>query len=457
MSKPSIKQWSDQMAFTFNIGRITKFPASISGSDGNDFFLGSNTTNTYRGWDGTDTISYQKSNAGVNVNLATGQGFGGAAHGDRYHTIENATGSYYNDTLTGNSGDNVLSGLNGNDTFKGSLGSDTIKGGRGQDTLDYSNLTQGIRVDLTDGEVQKGYSSIAPSDSVSGIETVIGTNKGDTFKGNNDDNTFHGLGGDDDFSGDAGADSYYGGAGLDQFFAETSHSTINVANGTGSGGILEGDTYSSIEMFGLIGEHNTLIGSNNAETLGIFGDTSDIDAAGGNDTLIVGGSAQTGSLGNGNFVDGGAGNDTLSFEAGYVSVPGGMVIDLASEEAHARNNTGGVLEFANIENAIGTWQDDIFYDGTDNNVMTGGYGSDTFIFDHDDDNQSDTITDFETGIDKIDLDDTEVSSWNDLNNSNDGDYMEQVGNNVVIHSSDTDTITLENVNLSDLSASDFIF
>ena len=44
-----------------------------------------------------------------------------------------------------------------------------------------------------------------------------------------------------------------------------------------------------------------------------------------------------------------------------------------------------------------------------------------------------------------------------INNSGDGDFMEQVGNNVVIHTTTEDRITLLNVQMSSLTQADFLF
>jgi Ca2+-binding RTX toxin-like protein len=62
-------------------------------------------------------------------------------------SIENLTGSNFNDTLTGNGGNNVLNGLEGfdklfgnggNDILVGGLNQDTLNGGLGSDTFDYN-------------------------------------------------------------------------------------------------------------------------------------------------------------------------------------------------------------------------------------------------------------------------------------------------------------------------------
>ncbi len=70
---------------------------------------------------------------------------------------------------------------------------------------------------------------------------------------------------------------------------------------------------------------------------------------------------------------------------------------------------------------------------------------------------NDVVADFQVNSDKIGLRWIDIDSWSDLVNSNDGDYFEQVGANVEIHTTSLDTITLQNVNLSSLDAGDFLF
>ncbi len=115
----------------------------ITGSDGDDIIVGGA---------GTDTISYAQAEQAVDVSLtrgvATGQGE------DTLSSLENITGSGYDDrlegnnlasiikgrrgddTLIGNDGDNVLYGRAGDDTLIGGYGEDFLGGGSGNDSCD---------------------------------------------------------------------------------------------------------------------------------------------------------------------------------------------------------------------------------------------------------------------------------------------------------------------------------
>ena len=50
---------------------------------------------------------------------------------DTLTSIENLTGSAFDDTLTGDADANVLSGRDGDDTLNGGAGNDTLDGGDG--------------------------------------------------------------------------------------------------------------------------------------------------------------------------------------------------------------------------------------------------------------------------------------------------------------------------------------
>src|SRR5262245_44526544 len=82
----------------------------IDGGGGNDIIMGGEGADIIKGDDGSDTATYMDSPTAVYVNLATGVAKGGTAEGDQLDSIENLTGSFYNDSLVGDYHDNVLSG-----------------------------------------------------------------------------------------------------------------------------------------------------------------------------------------------------------------------------------------------------------------------------------------------------------------------------------------------------------
>ncbi len=114
----------------------SNFNDSLTGNAGNNVLNGRGGNDVLNGLAGVDTASYAGASAGVTVNLglATAQNTGGAGI-DTLLSIENLTGSSFNDTLTGSSGNNVLSGGGGTDTLNGGNGNDQLIGGASRDTL----------------------------------------------------------------------------------------------------------------------------------------------------------------------------------------------------------------------------------------------------------------------------------------------------------------------------------
>ena len=108
------------------------------------------------------------------------------------------------------------------------------------------------------------------------------------------------------------------------------------------------------------------------------------------------------------FLDGGAGNDTLS------------------------GNNGN----------------DVLIGGTGDDVLTGGFGNDVFIFNSGD--GADVITDFETGRDDVDLSSFGFDSFEDLN------FVQGENGNVVLFIDENTSIEFENIDdIQDLSVTDF--
>ena len=105
----------------------------------------------------------------------------------------------------------------------------------------------------------------------------------------------------------------------------------------------------------------------------------------------------------------------------------------------------------------GNTGDDIVDGGNGNDLLNGGWiGNDTItggagadIFDFDWDWGNDTVTDFEDGLDMIDLSDTNLI-FTDLT-------IVQNNTDVIITDPNGNSITLENALVSNITADDFIF
>lgn len=284
---------------------------TIVGGAGDDKLIGGGSADTLDGGTGSDTASYESSDLGVTVNLATGAGSGGDAEGDVLIGIENLIGSTYTDDLTGDAGANRLEGGDGSDILTGGAGADILDGGTAEDTASYADSAEAVTVSLEAGAASGGD---AEGDSLIDIENLEGSAFDDTLIGDDqanqlignagadtlvggegDDNLLGGTGndqlsggagadtlmggdGDDVMAGGAGADSLDGGLGSDtaSYVDSDVGVSLDLAAGTATGGDAEGDVLTAIESLTgsdyddhLTGDANanTLIGSAGADTL----------------------------------------------------------------------------------------------------------------------------------------------------------------------------------------------
>ncbi|MCP4184991.1 MAG: hypothetical protein GY761_17045, partial [Hyphomicrobiales bacterium] len=102
---------------------------------GDDILISGDGDDLLDGGADTDTASYEDAASGVNVYLQyTGMNTGGGGV-DTLISIENLTGSNFDDRLIGDANDNVLTGGDGKDVMKGKGGTDTFYGGDGDDKI----------------------------------------------------------------------------------------------------------------------------------------------------------------------------------------------------------------------------------------------------------------------------------------------------------------------------------
>ncbi len=111
----------------------------------------------------------------------------------------------------------VLEGGAGNDTYQFSAlpVTTTIVDSNGADSLDFSNATQGVRVDLGKNSRQKVFGTGNTLTLKGTIETVIGSALADSIRGNAANNVLVGGAGNDRLDGGAGKDVILGGSGSD--------------------------------------------------------------------------------------------------------------------------------------------------------------------------------------------------------------------------------------------------
>ncbi len=194
------------------------------------------------------------------------------------------------------------------------------------------------------------------------------------------------------------------------------------------------------------GGNDTLIGTAGSDFIGGgAGDDVLVDNYGnnrlrggmGDDTLTVGdgsnGSTLKGGAGHDTLTSG-AGNDTLYGNSGYDVLVGGR-----GNDALYGNRGRDVLN--------GGEGNDIIDGGRGHDMLTGGRGSDSFVF-RALDRGHDTITDFEDGVDQIDI---AGLGFADLNFASSDEGV------LITSDAMAGQIMLEGVDIAALDASDFIF
>jgi Ca2+-binding RTX toxin-like protein len=281
------------------------------------------------------------------------------AFGGVQNAIENAIGGSGNDTISGNDSSNRLEGGRGNDTLTGSLRStnaDTLLGGAGNDGLwggGGDTLMGGVDNDryyVTSGDIV----SEAFNEGHDTVETELASY---TLTPNVEDLVFIN----------------------DEFDVTGAH------HGIGNG------------------RNNTITGAGGDDTLDGLGGVDTLNGADGGDTL-------NGGFGN-DILNGAGGNDTLNGDQDADTLDGGTGTDTLN------GGSGNDTLYGRAENDIlnGGADNDTLVGGEAKDTLTGGSGADTFRF-HNVSESSvtplakgrvldtvDTITDFQHGIDKIDL------------------------------------------------------
>ncbi len=413
---------------------------SLYGDAGNDLLEGGAGNDRLDGGLHNDTASYFNANHGVIANLVFGTAKtlgAGPVDDDTLISIENLTGSYFNDyfqgddlhnKLEGMAGDDVLLGWGGDDLLLGGFGADYVVGGEGQDTVsggfdadtlyggngfdtvDYSYAYQGMKVSLLAGTAQTTNPAYyTDTDSLSGFERVVGTNFDDILEGDGAGNTLVGgfgadrlvgLGGndtldggdgDDWMDGGAGADAFYGGAGTDSIDYQNSTNVVGVNLTTGFGNLGDAlwDTYSGMEnIFGsnhaagdlLIGNSvaNIIVGNGGNDVIRGMDGKDHLEGGSGRD-LIEGGQGDDliyGGDGD-DIIDGGAGFDTVNFAPGFGGIDPvgeGVIADLRDGTVSGLGNDGETI--VNVEAMIGTSFDDILAGSDVRNIIRGGLNQD---------------------------------------------------------------------------------
>lgn len=361
---------------------------NLIGSDFGDLLIGDGQANRVQGGagaddilgvDGSDTLLGEAGDDTVEAGNGNDLVFGGIGNdilvGEDTIVVPGGSGS--------TPGDDTLDGGDGDDTLDGGAGDDSLIGGDGFDRADFANAPGAVTVDLGAGQA-----SGDGTDTLLGIEAVLGGGQDDLLVGDAVDNLLLGIEGDDTLSGGAGDDTLDGGFNSDtaDFSGSGSEVDVDLAAGTASG--QGNDTLISIEnVIGTTGD-DTLSGDAAANRLEGTAAQDILTGGGGDDTLLGGDGDDTLSGGDGNDGQfGGSGNDAFVGNLGNDLIDGGngtdilnhslataaVQVDLAAGTATGQGND----TLANIEQVFGSnFADDLRGSGG-GDVLSGGGGDDT--------------------------------------------------------------------------------
>jgi Ca2+-binding RTX toxin-like protein len=426
---------------------------TVNSSQGDDLSDGGANDDTLSGNDGNDTLSGNAGDdsidgGGGEDNLKGGDGNDTLSGGDSNDTLSGGSG---NDQISGGSGNDVIAGNDGNDTLSGGDGNDSLYGNYGDDSIDGGDGDDFIQGEHGNDTIDGGGGddTIRMSDRA-GVDQIHGGSTGE-----NDQDvlvfvssqpvllTFTSLE-DGSYAYDGGGNAsgtftdiehFHGGSGDDTLdFSNLSDSVTVTYTGEGAGTITDGThtiSFDGIENL-ILTDHDDVVDAS-ASWDGAWGDHEgeNIDAGGGNDTITGsrGGDTINGGDGHdvidGGYGDdflsggegddtiiGGEGNDVIVGDAGNDSLDGGLEADTLiggagndtieggeGDDGHDLINGGdgndNIIGGASNDTIDGGSGDDTIDGGSGDDSLQGGTGDDTFVYTAG--GGHDTISDFNAG------------------------------------------------------------
>ena len=409
----------------------------VNAGGGDDVIIGGHGEgdDIYNGGSGShDRIKYLSALAGITINLVAGEAYATAGNDaagigeDTLTNIEDVTAGNYNDTIIGDSNANTIDGGLGDDTIDGGSNIDiaTYSGAFEQYTLIYNNdgtwsiegdegtdtLTRVEKIQFSDQLYTLNY-TVNTIEGSSDADTLQGTPWNDLISGLDGNDTLYGLSGNDTLNGGSGKDKLIGGLGDDTYVVNltskgTLEDTLTEKNNEGNDTIQLSGTYSGTKFINF--------------TLGNSFENLDVSATASSQLNLKGNASSNMLLGNdaNNIIDGGLGSDSLYGGAGndlyIVDNMSDVATEYSGEGTDTVQSSVTLTLSTDVENLTLTGKSSINGTGNDlantltgntaNNILSGGDGADTFVFNAKlSKTNIDTIGDFEHGIDHIALDD----------------------------------------------------
>jgi Ca2+-binding RTX toxin-like protein len=182
--------------------------------------------------------------------------------------------------IVGSNNNDTLIGGSGNDVLNGGAGNDILTGNGGDDVADYLNAGAGVTVDLSIAVAQNTIG--AGIDTLTGIESLEGSNFADTLTGAGGNGAIISNNGDDIVDGGAGDNYLDGGADTDTvaYTSAGAGVTVNLSIAVGQNTIGAGTD--------ILLNFENLTGSAFADTLTGDANNNVINGSAGNDILVGG-------------------------------------------------------------------------------------------------------------------------------------------------------------------------
>jgi Ca2+-binding RTX toxin-like protein len=311
-------------------------------------------SNTLYGGSGVDTVSYASAGAGVTVSLAiSGAQITGGSGSDTLSLIENLIGSAHDDRLSGNALWNLLDGGAGADTLDGGDGSDTYVIDAVGDLIIESNA------DIKIGGNDWVHSQLASTTLAATLENglILHSGAANLF-GNAANNVLIAGAGDNRINGGSGVDTVSYERADAAVSVDLSLSTAQATGGSGS------DTLTLIE---------NLSGSAYNDTLRGNGLWNWIDGGAGADTM-------TGAAGSDTYVVDHVGDVVIETDADVLTGGSDWVYSRLSRYQLGDHIENGAIDIAGSASITGNWLDNQLLSGLGDNHIDGGYGADTVSY-----------------------------------------------------------------------------
>ena len=322
---------------------------TLLGGPGNDTLHGGPDGDILDGHIGSDTADYSDSPAGVDVRLDANTASGGDATGDTLISIENLTGSRFQDTLTGDANDNIL---------EGGPGADRLEGGPGQDTAAYTTSRNQVEIDLATGRILGGD---AAGDTLRSIENLVGSAHNDRLTGDAGNNVL---------AGGLGADILVGGAGTDtaSYLNSGAPVTVRLHSLQAGGGDAEGDIFDATVTVSYTQPDGTTATETLPDIENLIGSAYNDVLAGDRRNNVLNGHAGNDKL----YGGPGGGDDTLFGGSGDDSLFGG----LGDDSLHGEAGDDLLAAGAGDDTLVGDDGNDTLRGGPGVDELVGGVGID---------------------------------------------------------------------------------